>query len=96
MARVAYVGDEVSGAGYRLAGARIYLPAPGEEWAAIERACTENELVLLSRACVERLPPAALSPLLRRATPLLLVVPDGARGEVDIVAEMKRRIGFQT
>jgi vacuolar-type H+-ATPase subunit F/Vma7 len=96
MARVAYVGDEVSGAGYCLAGARIYLPAPGEERAALERACAENELVLLSRACAERLSAAALLPLLRRTAPLLLVVPDGAREGVDITAEMKRRIGFQT
>jgi vacuolar-type H+-ATPase subunit F/Vma7 len=96
MARAGYVGDEVSGAGYRLTGTRLYLPAPGKEWAALEQACAENDLVLLSSACAKRIPAAALLPLLRRIAPLLLVVPDGARTEPDVAAEFRYRIGFPT
>lgn len=95
MARVAYIGDEVSGAGYRLAGARVYLAATGEERDALERACAESELVLLNAGCAARLAPGLLAPLLRRVAPLILVVPDGSSGGHDLVAQMKRRIGLQ-
>ena len=96
MASVAYIGDELSGAGYRLAGARVY-PAGGEAevHAALERACAENELVLVNAGCAARLAPGRLAALLRGVAPLLLVVQDGSGGRHDVVEQMKRRIGLQ-
>ena len=37
MSTVVYLGDEVSAAGWRLAGATVHTPAPGDQAAALAR-----------------------------------------------------------
>jgi vacuolar-type H+-ATPase subunit F/Vma7 len=94
MARVAYIGDEVSAAGYRLAGARVHVPGRGEELSAIESARGEADLVLVGATCAARVGAPALAPLLRQEAPLLVVVPDAGPGEPDIGARLRRQLGF--
>ncbi len=50
MAALIYLGDEVSAAGWRLAGATVRAPAPGEETAALDAARAQAALVLVSAA----------------------------------------------
>ncbi|WP_137893150.1 V-type ATP synthase subunit F [Ramlibacter sp. 2FC] len=91
-----FLGDEVSAAGFRLAGARARVPAPGEEASFLEQARREAELVLLSAECAARIP----APLLRRALtaplPLVLVVPDllGRAEPPDLAARLLAQLGI--
>ena len=83
-----YLGDEVSAAGYRLAGARVHTPRTGEETTALAWARSHSPLVLVSAAVAAAIADTALRDALAQAyTPertLAEVALDGAgvRGSV--------------
>jgi vacuolar-type H+-ATPase subunit F/Vma7 len=101
MDAVVYLGDEISAAGWRLAGidARACADdaAPAALDAALEAARASAALVLLSAALAARLDPA----LLRRAgaalRPLWLVVPDpqGRAPMPDLAARLRLQLGLE-
>jgi vacuolar-type H+-ATPase subunit F/Vma7 len=74
--RIVFIGDEVSAAGYRLAGAETYVPARGEEAAVFAAARTRAALVLVTAEYAARLPAAELSRAQAALAPLTLVIPD--------------------
>jgi len=76
--RVTFVGDELSAAGYRLAGAATRVPARGAVGEALAAACAEADLVLLATAQARELPGVVLDAARERAAPLVLVVADVA------------------
>ena len=92
-----YLGDEVGAAGYRLAGARVRTPGAGEEVAALQWACAQAPLVLVSAAVASRIDDAALRERLSALAPLVLVVPD-AQGVVplpDLAARLRGQLGLE-
>jgi vacuolar-type H+-ATPase subunit F/Vma7 len=92
-----YLGDEVSAAGYRLAGARVRTPAAGEETAALAWARSRAPLVLVSAAVAAAIGEAALRAALSALTPLVLIVPD-LQGEVplpDLAARLRAQLGLE-
>jgi len=93
--RVVFIGEEVTAAGYRLAGAGTVSPAPGEEAAALREAAAQAELILLESGCAARIPAAELEPLLWATRPLLLIVPDrdGTMAIPDIAARVRLQLG---
>lgn len=91
--RVAYVGAEANAAGYRLAGARSYVPAPGAVKRAVDEACAESDVVLLSAASAQRLPPVLVESWVSRVSPLLFVVPDAPLE--DIGERLRRELGLE-
>lgn len=84
-----YLGDEIAAAGWRLAGLRTEVPAPGAENAALARALAGSPeappLVLLSAAVAARVDAAQLQQARAALAPLLLVVPD-TQGAVKVPA----------
>lgn len=92
-----YLGDEVSAAGFRLAGAQVRTPHAGEEASALAWARAQAPLVLLSAAVAERVGDATLRAALVALAPLVLVVPD-LQGEVplpDLAARLRRQLGLE-
>jgi vacuolar-type H+-ATPase subunit F/Vma7 len=90
-----FIGDEVSAAGYRLAGFRTQVPRPGAETAAVEAACAGADLVLVTAEVAEQVPAERLTAHFAALRPLFLVVTD-ARGRVpapDISARLRRQVG---
>jgi hypothetical protein len=97
MAAPYYLGDEISAAGYRLAGARVAVPAPGEESAALEAARGAAPLVLVSAAVAARIPGPVMRGALTALSPLTLIVPDPA-GDVavpDVASRLRRQLGLE-
>jgi vacuolar-type H+-ATPase subunit F/Vma7 len=93
-----YLGDEVSAAGYRLAGAQVRTPAAGEETAALGEARTLAPLVLLSATVAAAIAEVTLRNALSALAPLVLVVPD-LTGEValpDLAARLRVQLGLET
>jgi vacuolar-type H+-ATPase subunit F/Vma7 len=92
-----YIGDEVGGAGYRLAGAEARVAAPGEETAELERALAVAPLVLLSAAVAARVDEARLQRAVAALAPLVLVVPDPQGGVPlpDVAARLRRQLGME-
>jgi vacuolar-type H+-ATPase subunit F/Vma7 len=92
-----YLGDEVTAAGYRLAGVQVRVPAPGDVGAAFAAARAQAPLVLVSAAVAARIDAAELRVALLALQPLILIVPD-ARGEVrrpDLAARLRGQLGME-
>jgi len=92
-----YLGDDVSAAGYRLAGARVRTPAAGDVRAALTRALVDAPLVLVSAALATDIGEAALLPALAATEPLVLVVADanGSAAPPDVAARMRAQLGLE-
>jgi vacuolar-type H+-ATPase subunit F/Vma7 len=90
-----FIGDEVTAAGYRLAGLVTRVPGPGTETAVVEQASGEADLVLVTAEVAEQVQEERLGRLFSALRPLLLVVTD-ARGRVpvpDISGRLRRQVG---
>ena len=97
MSAPVFIGDEISAAGFRLAGARIRNPGPGEETAALAAARGEASFVLITAAVAACIDVAALRGALAALTPLVAIVPD-AQDEValpDIAARLRGQLGLE-
>jgi len=97
MALAAYVGDEASAAGFRLAGVTVIVPSPGEEAAALAEARSRASLVLISAATAARIAARDIEAAQAALAPLTLVVPD-LRGAVplpDPGQRLRRQLGLE-
>ena len=98
MARVWYIGDEATAAGYRLAGAEVRVPAMEEALEVFRHAReSEAELILLSGALVAALPREELGAALLGAGPLVGIVPDahGRHAPPDVAREVRLALGIE-
>ncbi|MEO5693919.1 MAG: hypothetical protein ABIQ72_12390 [Usitatibacter sp.] len=96
MAAPVFIGGEVAGAGFRLAGAEVRVPAPGEEAAALEAARASASLVMIDAAVAARLSPQILRAAVSATAPLTVVVPD-LQAEADypeLAARLRRQLGI--
>jgi vacuolar-type H+-ATPase subunit F/Vma7 len=91
-----YLGDEVSAAGYRLAGVQALVPRTGQEAAALAQARARAPLVLVSAAVAARIDAAALGAARAALAPLVLVVPDlaGTPPDTDLAARLRLQLGL--
>jgi vacuolar-type H+-ATPase subunit F/Vma7 len=96
MARSIFIGDEVTAAGFRLAGLEVRVPAPEETAAALQAAQAANPpLILLTAEYAAYLDPATLEEALTALGPALHLVTDaGGRVAVpDLAATVRARVG---
>jgi vacuolar-type H+-ATPase subunit F/Vma7 len=92
-----YLGDEVTAAGYRLAGLAVRTPGRTDAGAALEEARAQAPLVLVSAAVAVHIGAAQLRAALAALQPLVLIVPD-AQGEVarpDFAARLRGQLGLE-
>jgi vacuolar-type H+-ATPase subunit F/Vma7 len=89
-----FIGDELTAAGFRLAGARVLVP--GAAVSQIEAALARERLVLIGAGTARRLEPDVLRAALRSLEPLVLVVPDATGAHPpDLAAETYRALDIQ-
>jgi vacuolar-type H+-ATPase subunit F/Vma7 len=99
MANILYIGDEVTAAGYRLAGVETLVPDPADGMSVLQSATTgAAELILLSGRLTSGLPPEELVQALARVTPLLAIVPDvfGRGAPPDLAHEVRSALGIES
>lgn len=92
-----YLGDEIDGAGYRLAGARVRTPRAGEAAAALAQARAQAPLVLISATVAAAVGERQLRGALSALAPLVLIVPD-LRAEVplpDLATRLQAQLGLE-
>ena len=92
-----YIGDELSAAGYRLAGMRVHTPAAEDVLETFRRTLGETELLLLSVETARHLPAAELNRALGELKPQILIVPD-IRGRVplrDLPTRIRTALGVR-
>ena len=93
---LAYVGDAVDAAGYRLAGARVFVPAAGEEAAAMAQARDTAQVVLLSREVAAAMPRGQLEAALAALQPLVAIVPEGGEtSPLDPAERVRAQLGLE-
>lgn len=97
MAALIYLGDAVSAAGWRLAGAQVRCPAPGAEAAELESARTQAALVLVSAGVAAGVAGAVMSQALSARRPLVLIVPDlhGQAAVPDLAMRLRAQLGLE-
>ena len=91
-----FIGDEVTAAGFRLAGLRTCVPDPGEEAAVLRQACEEAQLVLITAEVAANVPQSELRRLQGARRPLLLIVPDARERlpDPDLGAGLRKQLGL--
>ncbi|MCL4801622.1 MAG: hypothetical protein KJ025_18665 [Burkholderiales bacterium] len=92
-----YIGDEVNGAGFRLAGVEVRVPAPGAAAAVLDEARAHAPLVLVSAAVAAGLPERQLAAAVAARTPLTVVVPDPVGGTPmpDLAKRLRGQLGME-
>jgi vacuolar-type H+-ATPase subunit F/Vma7 len=98
VARIWYIGDEATAAGYRLAGAEVRVPTDEEAREVFRRAReAEADLVLLSAGLVAALPREELEAALLAAEPLVAIVPDahGRHAPPDVTRAVRLALGIE-
>ncbi len=96
MALCALIGDELTGLGFRLAGADCYSPAPEDVPALLQRLAGEAALILIAAELAAALPPDLLRQARLAQRPLVLIIPD-VQGRVrppDLAAAIRRQLGM--
>lgn len=71
-----FIGDEVSAAGYRLAGAAIRTPAPGEVDGVFRAAREEADALFVTAEAARHIDAGQLAEAQAAVSPLVIVVPD--------------------
>jgi vacuolar-type H+-ATPase subunit F/Vma7 len=91
-----FIGDEVTAAAYRLAGARTVIPDAGSVLKVLEAVIGETKFLVITAACAAELPREWLASAVRRAEPLVLIVPDIANRAAppDLVGKVDRVLGI--
>jgi vacuolar-type H+-ATPase subunit F/Vma7 len=97
VAAVAFIGDELTATGFRLAGARVWIVPPEETVEALRAAREEASLVLISPAHAQQVPGDELEAASRAFDPLVLVVDDVLEREAppDVEQAMRSALGVE-
>lgn len=97
MAVVAFIGDEVSAAGFRLAGAKVCVPESDGVENAFLALRNEADLVLLTAEAAGCIGKACLEEALRAGRPPVAIIPD-CRNRVappDLEHDLRRILGLE-
>ncbi|HMR05001.1 MAG TPA: hypothetical protein PKA88_04475 [Polyangiaceae bacterium] len=91
-----FIGDALTGSGYRLAGARVLSPSLAQLPAVFQEACRESRLVLITAELAKHLPRGAQAQTQRTLNCSVLVV-DSMASEAaapDLGAAVQRQLGM--
>lgn len=93
-----FLGDELSAAGFRLAGVDARVPAPGDEASCLEQALKDAHVVLVGTGCARAIAPAALEAALALLAPLVILVPewDGTQLAAEPARKVRQVLGLET
>jgi vacuolar-type H+-ATPase subunit F/Vma7 len=93
----AFIGDEITATAWRLVGVRAIAAEEGKVEQAFEAALGGTGLLLITAACAAEIGGDRLAAALRRADPLILVVPDAANrlAPPDLDREVDRALGIE-
>ena len=96
MEACAFIGDEVTAAGFRLAGFEVYIPAAEEVTGVLVKLSEEMELVIITAEMAQAIPDQFLHQAIVRGRPLILVIPDIRRRlqPVDLSAGLRQQLGM--
>lgn len=92
---LAFVGDPLGAAAFRLAGCSVFAPQAGREADVVRAALASAHAVFITREVAARIPVALLDAALAASSPLLAIIPDGAPNERDPAERVARQLGLE-
>jgi vacuolar-type H+-ATPase subunit F/Vma7 len=97
MAAPVYLGDEVTAAGFRLAGVETIVPREGQAASAFADACTRAPLVMVCAALVPRIGTGTIRAAVAASSPPVAVLPDlaGRAPLPDTAHRLRRQLGLE-
>jgi vacuolar-type H+-ATPase subunit F/Vma7 len=97
MSALAYIGDPLQCAAYRLAGFATWSPDPGAELEALQAALVGTQAVFISAEMASRLPRSRLEKALAAGSPLVAIVPrtGGRASELDPAERVRSQLGLE-
>jgi len=92
---LAVLADELTAVGWRLAGAKVFLPAHENVAACLQTALQQAQVVLVTAELAAAVPLEQLEAALIGFPPLTLVIPDlrHIREPADLEAQARRALG---
>ena len=96
MSRLAFIGDELSAAGFRLAGVEVHVPAADAVAGLFQELRGRRELILITAQMARHIPSRTLEEALMQSKPLVLLLTD-VRNRVsppDIARTLRRQLGM--
>jgi len=92
----AFIGDEISAAGFRLAGVEVHVPDPADAPGLFQRLSGEAKLIVLTAEAAAWIPETALRRAWAADRPLVLIVSDvrGRSHPPDVGASLRRQLGM--
>ena len=99
MARIVYIGDELTAAGFRLAGLDARVASQGDAGEVVRQALADEcECVLLAAGLRDCIPVALLGEALVGDDPLFALVPDirGRETPPDLAHQVRAALGIET
>lgn len=96
MSLVAFVGDEISAAGYRLCGVDVYIADSNNVLPLIQRACESASLVLVGSGTASFIDKTELETLNKRIAPPVFIVQEvsGHQAVPDIGKIVHEQLGM--
>lgn len=97
MGAAVFIGDELSAAGFRLAGVETLVPAPDMAGDALRDARKKAALVIMTAELARHVPAKELEAALIAEAPPLAIIPD-IRGRVpatDLARGLRRTLGIE-
>ena len=97
MTTAVFIGDEITAAAMRLAGVTARVPAADDVPRLFEKAVNEADIVFIAADYAQALHKEVLHSAIRRADPLILVIPDGGNRHQpeDLDARIDRVLGIE-
>jgi len=98
MAPAVFIGDELSAAGFRLAGIETLTPKADAVAATLQEARQRAGLVIVTAELAQQIPPAELEAAMLAEKPALAVIPDVLfRAAVpDLAKKLRSAMGLET
>lgn len=96
MSLCALIADEVTAAGFRLAGLEVAVPEDGAVASCFRALLGRTDLLMLTAERARYLPASELEGALAQSRPLVVVIPD-VRGRLeppDLGARLRRQLGI--
>jgi vacuolar-type H+-ATPase subunit F/Vma7 len=93
---IAFLGDELTALGYRLAGVECHHPDPAGVAERFAELCRRARLILITAEAADVLGPAELLRAQAAESPLVVVIPDvrRRRDPPDRAAAVRRQLGM--
>ncbi len=94
----AFIGDELTGAGFRLAGLKVFEATAEEQETDFRRALDEAPLVIITTRVAAELPRQLVESSVRRARPPVAIVPEAVGGPPlpDVEREVRAALGVES